>query len=120
MMINFEPETTGSFEAPEPTGRTFVSREYLDKSDWDWDDLRDYVVYEIESRWGVFPRDSIKESGIFKSFLKRWPQARQIAEYVFEAEGGQWRGRQVSIYSFMKAEDENFAAQIAERLDETT
>lgn len=99
--------------------RESSSRSHLTTTDWGWEELRDYVVTSIEKRWGVFPRDSRKEAGIFKSFLARWPsQAQQIARYAFEVSDGRWRGAPVSVNRFCKASDPYFAAVIAERLVE--
>lgn len=97
-----------------------TSRAYLGKTDWAWDDLRDYVVAEIEARFGAFPRDSRKESGIFKSFLARWPeQAQAIAKYAFEVSDGRWAGAPISVNRFCKGSDPYFAQVISERLVET-
>lgn len=99
--------------------RPSESRAYLGKSDWEWDDLRDYVVAQIEQRFGVFPRDSRKEASIFKSFLGRWgQQAQQIARFAFEVEDGYWKGSPVSVNRFCKASDPYFSEVIARRLAE--
>lgn len=97
--------------------RPSTSRAYLGKSEWGWDDLRDYVVAQIEERFGPFPRDSRKESGIFKAFLARWPeQAQAIARFAFEVEDGRWGGAPISVNRFCKNSDKYFSAVIAERL----
>ena len=102
------------------THKPSASRAYLGKSDWSWDDLRDYVVAQIEERFGPFPRDSRKESGIFKSFLARWEgQAQGIARYAFEVADGRWGGAPISVNRFCKNSDPYFAQVIAERLVET-
>lgn len=94
-----------------------TSRAYLGKAEWAWDDLRDYVVAQIEDRFGAFPRDSRKEAGIFKSFLARWGgQARPIAEYAFEVTDGRWGGAPISVNRFCKGSDEYFARVISARL----
>ena len=100
--------------------RPSTSRAYLGKSQWAWDDLRDYVVAEIEARFGAFPRDSRKEAGIFKSFLSRWPdQAAEIARYAFEVCDGRWGGAPISVNRFCKGSDPYFAEKIVARLVET-
>lgn len=86
-------------------------------ADWNWGDLRDYVIGQIESRVGIFPRDHHKEMGIFKSFAARWQdQALPIARYAFESMNGYWRGAPVKVTRFCKASDEYFAKPIAEHL----
>lgn len=85
--------------------------------DWQWNDLRDYVVHEIEIRFGSFPRMSTKEYGIFQSFVKRWgPKAPAIARYAFETCSGEWRGQPVKVETFCKDADHRFAQPIADRL----
>lgn len=97
-----------------------TSRAYLGKTEWAWDDLRDYVVAEIETRFGAFPRDSRKESGIFKSFLARWgSQAQAIARFAFEVEDGRWGGAPISVNRFCKGSDPYFAEKIVARLVES-
>lgn len=95
-------------------------RAYLGKTDWSWDDLRDYVVAQIEDRFGAFPRDARKESGIFKSFLARWgDKAQPIAQYAFEVTDGRWGGAPISVNRFCKGSDPYFAEKIAARLVES-
>jgi hypothetical protein len=110
------PESDRQEQKPAPASEqaSYVAR---DTDVWTWQDLRDYVVREIESRFGTFPRDLIKESGIFKSFLGRWgPQAGPIAKAAFEVHGGMWRGAPISVTRFTKGSDPYFATQIADRL----
>ena len=80
---------------------------YLAKGEEQWggSDLRDYVVREVEKRFGLFPRDHRKEAAIFKAFMDRYPQAVQIAKYLFEGKGGYWMGAPVSIFRFTKGAD---------------
>lgn len=115
--------TTGTQVVVEETVKVIhqpsTSRAYLGKTEWAWDDLRDYVVAQIEERFGAFPRDSRKESGIFKSFLARWgDQAQTIARYAFEVEDGRWAGAPISVNRFCKGSDPYFAAKIVERVVE--
>ena len=95
-----------------------TSRRYLYTSlPWKWDELRDYVVYEIEDRFGPFPRDTYKEIGIFKGFISRWGDASEgIARHGFETMGGYWGGAPISVFRFCANSDPYFAAPIAERL----
>jgi hypothetical protein len=84
---------------------------------WTWEDLRNYVVRQIEATHGPFPRDAAKEGGIFKAFLSRWENlAGPIAEFAFEECEGMWRGAPVAVTRFCKGSDPYFAAPIAERL----
>jgi hypothetical protein len=93
------------------------SRAFVGKEVWAWDDLRDYVVSGIEDRFGAFPRDTRKESGIFKSFLARWgEQAQAIARYAFEVADGRWAGAPISVNRFCKGSDPYFAEVIVARL----
>lgn len=84
---------------------------------WTWEDLRDYVVRQIEERHGPQVRDFKKESGIFKGFLSRWTsQAPVIAQMAFDVYDGMWRGAPISVNRFCKASDPFFAQVIADRL----
>lgn len=88
-----------------------------DEKDWAWDNLRDYVVAEIESRFGAFPRNFIREAAIFKSFLSRWGVAAPaIARSAFEVHDGMWKGAPVSVNRFCVGSDPYFAAPLAERI----
>lgn len=96
-----------------------AARAFLVKGDesWTWQDLRDYVVAEIERLHGVFPRDPRKEAGIFKSFLSRYPDsAVAIARYAFDVREGYWAGAPISVNRFCKASDRFFADVITERI----
>jgi hypothetical protein len=94
---------------------------YLAKNsmEWDWADLRSYVVTQIEKLHGPFPREELKELGIFKGFLKRHGQmAGLIAETAFEVFGGMWKGAPISIQRFCAGSDKYFAEEILRRLME--
>lgn len=96
-------------------------KEYLVKDDeeWGWQDLRDYVVSQIEERFGPFPRDGKKEKGIFDSFLRRWgAKGPVIARYAFERANGFWHSAPISVNRFCKNSDPYFAIPIAEKLRE--
>lgn len=95
------------------------SRAFLAKSDevWGWSDLRDYVVHEIEARFGTFPRDAKKEFGIFSRFVKEHGAASAaIARYAFEQCNGFWANAPISVNRFCKASDPFFAEPIKTRL----
>lgn len=96
-----------------------VAAGYVMKSDesWGWQELRDYVIREIERRHGPQVRNPKTESSIFKSFITRWPdQAVAIAKTAFEVHNGMWRNAPISVNRFCKASDEYFAAVIAKNL----
>jgi len=87
------------------------------ESTWGWQDLRDYVVREIEARHGPQVRNPKTESSIFKSFLTRWSdQAVSIAKVSFEVHNGMWRNAPISVNRFCVASDPYFAAVIAANL----
>lgn len=88
-----------------------------DAADWSWQQLRDYVVAQIIDRHGPFPRDAVKEAGVFKGFSARWGrQAGPIAVVAFETFHGVWRSAPIAITRFAKGSDPFFAAVIAARL----
>jgi hypothetical protein len=95
-----------------------------DETQWDWHAIRDYVHDQICQIHGDFPpMGAEKESGIFKAFLRRWPNDEfptitgpQIARYAFEVEGGWWYGAPVGYGRFTKASDGYFAQPIATKL----
>lgn len=88
---------------------------------WSWRELRDYVADEIIKRFGVFPRDDIREAAIFKSFVDRWgiDEARTIATFAFETQDGRWKGAPVGMTRFCKASDPYFAEPITRHLART-
>lgn len=85
---------------------------------WNWTDLRDYIVVEIEKRHGPQVRDPKKEAGVVKGFISRWgiQQAHAIARAAFEVHDGWWRNAPISINRFTRGSDPYFASVIAERL----
>lgn len=99
-----------------------LSKRHLlsDPADWDWQALRDYVVDQIISRTGNFPRKTGPETGIFKGFCSRWGgQAGAIATYAFEGPpGGWWKGSPIRVERFAKGSDPYFASEIAKHLDD--
>lgn len=112
-------------ENPAPVAREVIratpvaSAAYLMKADEDWtaEDLRDYVMGQIERFHGPQLRNPMKEGSIFKSFLSRYKaQGPAIARFAFEVERGMWRRAPISATRFCRASDEYFADQIAERL----
>lgn len=118
------PEPTSTTEAPVivqtvTLTQTPARSDLLAASeDWTWVELRDYVVSEITSRFGAFPRDARKEHGIFSRFLNAYgADAVAIAKFAFGPTCDGWWGRApISINRFCKASDPYFAAPILERL----
>lgn len=87
-------------------------------AEWGWDDLRDYVIREIEKRHGPQLRDSKKEAAIFKSFMQRYPdKAVAIAKSAFgPVHDGMWRNAPIAIQRFCKGSDPYFADVLVQRL----
>lgn len=133
-MINFMSELDMSFTSPELSQQvdvpsmvtqsvtirrpeTRATHLAAKSSEWGWESLRDYVVSRIEAISGPFPRDPLREKGIFSGFVNRWgAQAGPIAEFAFETMEGRWKGAPISINRFCKGSDPYFAREIAERL----
>lgn len=86
--------------------------------DWDWKQLRNYVMRKITERHGPQPPgDEIRISSIFQSFHKRWGgKAGAIARFAFEQQDGYWRSAPVTAIRFTKGADPYFAQPIADRL----
>lgn len=101
------------------TRRTHVA---VEESEWTWRELRDYVIGEIERRFGGTasddPRWPVKERAIFSSFLTRHGAELSvaIARYVFEIQDGRWQGNPVTPFQFCLKSDPYFARPIADRL----
>lgn len=92
---------------------------YLLKPDeqWTWEDLRDYVMAQIETYHGAQLRNPVKEAGIFKGFLARYgDKAVGIARFAFEQQRGMWKRAPISATRFCKGSDPYFADVIAQRL----
>lgn len=107
-------ETIKVTPTPMSEARAFVAKA---DSAWEWDDLRDYVVHQIEQRFGPWPRDSFKEAGTFKRFLAEWgTDAPRIARHAFEVCDGWWSSAPISINRFTRGSDPFFAQVIADRL----
>lgn len=88
-----------------------------DDSAWTAEDLRDYVMGQVEAFHGPQPRNTVKEMAIFKAFLGRWgAKAPAIARFVFEVQRGMWRTAPVSVNRFTVKCDPYFADVIADRL----
>lgn len=92
---------------------------YLLKEDsqWTWEDLRDYVMGQIEQYHGPQVRHAVKEASIFKGFLKRHgDKAVAIARFAFEVQRGMWQRAPISVNRFCAGSDPYFADVISGRL----
>lgn len=117
-LLNFEDDLDG----PQPVARPYTPptrrRTHVLAQDLgNWRPLRDYVMGRIEDIHGPQVRDGLRESIIFKDFLRRWgAQAESIARYLMEDRAGWWNSRPVILVSFCKGADDYVARPIAERL----
>lgn len=97
-----------------------ASAAYLakDESTWTAEDLRDYVMGQIESWHGPQLRNPVKELAIVRAFIKRrgLEQAVKIARVAFEVERGVWNRAPISINRFCAASDPYFADKLAQNL----
>jgi hypothetical protein len=117
------PQVRESLTVTRRTEPVVESREYrvtdIGKApeDWSWEDLRNYVVRQIETRFGPFPIDPPRLASIFRSFHQRHgAMAGPIAVTAFDLFGGKWKGSNISVNRFCKASDKYFAEEIAQRL----
>lgn len=91
-----------------------VAWKMMEPSQWQWSDLRDYIIFQSESMFGPAERNPAKESSIVKSFMKRWgPMAVPIAQRAFTVYEGVWWGEPVRIERFALGNDGNFAQVLA-------
>jgi hypothetical protein len=101
----------------QPQGPSKTTHIALADEQWGWEQLRDYVVTQIEKVNGIFPRNRITEKAIFTSFAKRWgPDAPKIARYAFEVADGYWKNAPIGVNRFCVASDQYFAEPIVEHL----
>jgi hypothetical protein len=97
-------------------------RPVMQQTQVDWEELRDYVLAQVERIHGPQVRDERRENTIFMAFAARWPeQAMEIARYAFE--GGEndtqgfWKGAPVLVARFHRTSDNYFAVPIAALLE---
>lgn len=91
----------------------------VEETKWSWQELRDYVVSQIEQRFGPFPRDARKEYGIFNRFLtEHGENGIRAAKAAFEIYDGWWNGAPISVNRFTRGSDPYFVTPILERLDD--
>lgn len=94
-----------------------VSYKLKPDNEWGWEELRDYVVDQVEQNFGLFPRDLPKEVSIMKSFTERFGHdAPRIARAAYEVYKGYWGGAPIRISRFTRASDEWFARVILKDL----
>lgn len=127
-LMNFEPDlpvlSMRRHEGPVPEMKIIKSpisqrTAFVGKpdSEWNWSDLRDYVVRSLQERGLPMERNPVKEAGIFKSFMARHGHmAVAIARYVVEVEDARWSGQPITINRFCKAADVWFSDKIKDRL----
>lgn len=118
VLRNFEEELSPQTQ---PTGTHYnLAFLFKDTDEWDWRDLRDFVVQRITLRGGTIESNPLRESGIFKSFLTRYGKnGPVIAKIAFDVFEGVWYDRTVTITSFCKAADEWFADPILRVIEES-
>lgn len=101
-----------------PVGSTAAI--YLAKvaAQWTWNDLRDYVITEVEKRFGPQVRDPRKEASIFKSFISRHgiEDAVLVAQAAFKVYDGRWANAPITVNRFCKESDAFFAERILGRV----
>ena len=104
-----EPST-----GPLETRTTFAGKR---PEEWTADDVQAYVVSQIESRFGPFPKDPVRMASTFRAFCSRYGQnAGRIAAAAFEVYEGKWKGARIGWQRFCKASDQYFSQEILERL----
>lgn len=116
--------TTIRTEAPQATEKVTVTpvetatHLLADAESWGWEQLRDFVLAEIEKRHGPQVRNPLKEKAIFAGFLKRWgADAVTIATAAFEVYDGMWANAPITMTRFCKGSDEFFARRILYRIE---
>jgi hypothetical protein len=113
-VVETVPVVTEKVHVTAVAGAAYLLKE---DSQWTWEDLRDYVMAQIEEFHGPQLRNAMKEASIFKGFLSRHgTKAVGIARFAFEQQRGMWQRSPISVNRFCKASDPYFASVIAERL----
>lgn len=121
-LMNIAPERNRK-SAPEPIvnqprneRKAFLA---VESDAWTWEELRDYVVTEIQSRGWQQPRNLKTEPSIFQRFKNKWgSQAGPIAQCAFTRYDGWWMGAPISINRFCKGSDPYFAEKIVQNLED--
>jgi hypothetical protein len=133
MLLNLDPSPKPKISTPSTSVPTFTSPKlddpaklpkthlYRDPEAWEWQELRDYVVFEITKLTGEYsghPTSGAAEAQIFKSFMKRHgDNAHRIARYALDTCDGLWYSSPVTIFDFCKNSDPQFADPILKNLD---
>ena len=125
-MINFSTaraSTPTAVEVEVPVVQETITikprlRPVMQQTQVDWEQLREYVLEQVEKAHGPQVRDQRKENTIFMAFAARWPeQAMEIARYAFEESEGFWKGSPVLVARFHRTSDNYFAVPIAALLE---
>ncbi len=127
MLLNLEPESTlpptPSIVPTRAIDPQTLPQSHVHRSpqDWEWQELRDYVIYKISMMTGEFsghPSSAAAEAQIFKSFLIRYgADAQRIARYALDTCEGLWYSSPVTIFHFCKKSDPRFAEPILKSLE---
>lgn len=111
-------------EAPQATQKVTVTpvqtttHLLADEAEWTWENLRDYVMAEIEKRHGPQVSDPVRVKATFQGFLKRWgADAVVIAKAAFEIYDGMWANAPITYTRFCKKSDDFFARRILDRIE---
>jgi hypothetical protein len=112
------PPATPATPVARPVGRDSSAHIGKPESEWDWHDLRDYAMVEMERCHGPQVRDAAKERSIFGAFIKRHgpTDSAAIVRYAFGFCKGMWNNAPISVNRFCKASDQYFAEPIKQRL----
>lgn len=103
--------------SPKPAVVESATHLLVTSQSWSWEQLRDYVLTEIQKAHGPQVRNIPKENAIFKSFANRWgDKASAIARYAFEIQQGYWHRAPITVGRFAKGSDEYFAQVIVDQL----
>ncbi len=115
-------ETVATVVTQTVTVQPVAARSDLTKaeSEWGWMELRDYVVNQIETRFGVFPRNAKKEYGIFNRYFTAYgADAIAVAKAAFEIHDGWWNSAPIRIERFCKGSDIYFHDKILAEISAT-
>jgi hypothetical protein len=113
-VVETVPVVTEKVHVTPVSGASYLLKE---DSQWTWEDLRDYVMGQIEQYHGPQLRNAMKEASVFKGFMNRHgSQAVAIARFAFEVQRGMWQRAPISVNRFCKGSDPYFADPIKERL----
>lgn len=113
-VVETVPVVTEKVHVTPVAGASYLLKE---DSQWTWENLRDYVMGQIEEFHGPQLRNAMKEAAIFKGFMKRHgDKAVGIARFAFEVQRGMWQRAPISVNRFCAGSDPYFADPIKDRL----